>query len=87
MKERRETEGRGHEDEDEGEILIGMGLYDPPDKFDTDPTLETYRNSVAGLLGAAYKYPEPTGKGLKLEDAWEPPESDDEEEFLALAVE
>lgn len=68
------------EDEDDGEILIGMGLYDPPDKFDTDPTLETYRSSVAGLLGAAYKYPEPTGKGLKLEDAWEPPETEDEEE-------
>lgn len=68
------------EDDDDGEILIGLGLYDPPDKFDTDPTLETYRNSVAGLLGAAYKYPEPTGKGLKLEDAWEPPESDDEQE-------
>ncbi len=68
------------EDEPEGEILIGMGLYDPPEKEVTDPTLESYRTSVAHLLGSAYKYPESTGKGLKLEDAWEPPEIEDEEE-------
>jgi len=68
------------DDEPEGEILIGMGLYDPPEKEVTDPTLESYRSSVASLLGEAYKYPEPTGKGLKLEDAWEPPETDDEQD-------
>lgn len=50
-------------DEEEGDILIGLGLYDPPEKL--------------GLLGASF---EPTGKGLKLEDAWEPPASDDEED-------
>ena len=68
------------EEEPEGEILVGMGLYDPPEKDDTDPTLLSYRTSVAHLLGSAYKYPEPTGKGLKLEDAWEPPETDEEDE-------
>ncbi len=68
------------EDEPEGEVLIGMGLYDPPEKDTTDPTLQSYRTSVAHLLGAAYKYPEPTGKGLKLEDAWEPPEIEDDDD-------
>lgn len=51
------------EEEDEGDILIGLGLYDPPEKL--------------GLLGASF---EPTGKGLKLEDAWEPPVTDDDED-------
>ncbi|CAK7223196.1 hypothetical protein SEUCBS140593_005158 [Sporothrix eucalyptigena] len=69
------------DDQQEGEILVGMGLYDPPEKEVMDPTLQSYRSSVAQLLGAAYKYPEPTGKGLKLEDAWEPPENlDDDDE-------
>lgn len=54
------------EDEDEGDILIGLGLYDPPEKLH------------GSLLGASF---EPTGRGLKLEDAWEPPaEEDDSEE-------
>lgn len=49
--------------EDDGDILVGLGLYDPPEKL--------------GLLGASF---EPTGKGLRLEDAWEPPVVDDDEE-------
>lgn len=71
------------DEQPEGEILVGMGLYDPPEKEVMDPTLQSYRSSVAQLLGSAYKFPEPTGKGLKLEDAWEPPENlddDDEDE-------
>ncbi|KUI71552.1 hypothetical protein VM1G_06827 [Cytospora mali] len=58
-----------NEEEEEGDILIGLGLYDPPEKL-------PYQGE-GGLLGASF---EPTGKGLKLEDAWEPPASDDEEE-------
>lgn len=50
-------------EEDEGDVLIGLGLYDPPEKL--------------GLLGASF---EPTGKGLKLEDAWEPPVTDDDDD-------
>lgn len=61
--------------ESEGEILYGMGLYDVPNR---DPVLDFHRTTVFSLLGGAY--PEPTGKGLKLEDAWDPPASDDEEE-------
>lgn len=58
-----------NEDEEEGDILIGLGLYDPPEKL-------PYQGE-GGLLGASF---EPMGKGLKLEDAWEPPASDDEDE-------
>ncbi|EJT80516.1 hypothetical protein GGTG_00512 [Gaeumannomyces tritici R3-111a-1] len=70
------------EEEEEGEILIGMGLYDPPEKPLTDSTLDVYHASVSQLLGSSYNCPEPTGKGLKLEDAWEPPvkEDDDDED-------
>ncbi|KAL7925344.1 hypothetical protein ACQKWADRAFT_283739 [Trichoderma austrokoningii] len=66
--------------EEEGEILVGMGLYDTPGKYDEDPHLNNYRSTVSSLLGASYKHQEPTGKGLKLEETWEPPKSDDEEE-------
>ncbi len=61
-------------DEEEGEILIGMGLYDAPDKTDSDPELDNYRASASQLLGTTYR----RGQGLKLEEAWEPPASDDE---------
>lgn len=59
--------GVKEEEEEEGDILIGLGLYDPPEKLPYE----------GGLLGASF---EPKGKGLKLEDAWEPPASDDEED-------
>jgi len=65
------------DDESEGEILYGMGLYDAPDR---EPALDFHRSTVFSLLGGSVPYPEPTGKRLKLEDAWEPPASDDEEE-------
>lgn len=68
------------EDESEGEILYGMGLYDAPDKSYNDASLDLHRSTIMSLLGGAGSYPEPTGKGLKLEDAWEPPASDDEDE-------
>ncbi|TPX17288.1 uncharacterized protein E0L32_012255 [Thyridium curvatum] len=67
------------DDEEEGEILIGMGLYDPPEKEAVDPALGNYMASVASHLGPNYPR-EPTGKGLKLEDAWEPPEMSDGED-------
>ncbi|KAI5461175.1 hypothetical protein BGZ63DRAFT_228864 [Mariannaea sp. PMI_226] len=66
--------------EDEGEILIGMGLYDTPDKFEDDPQLNNYRSTVSSLLGSTFRRPEPKGKGLKLEETWEPPKSDDEDD-------
>lgn len=44
--------------------LIGMGLYDPPD------------NSTSLLAGGLLS----TGKGLKLEETWQPPADDDDED-------
>jgi hypothetical protein len=67
--------------EDDGEILVGMGLYDTPEKYQPeDPQLNNYRSTVSSLLGSTFRAREPTGKGLTLEQAWEPPKSDDEDE-------
>jgi len=66
------------EDESEGEILYGMGLYDPPEKFAEDAALDLHRSTIFSLLGSSDDYP--SGKGLKLEEAWEPPASEDEED-------
>ncbi|KAI0201272.1 hypothetical protein F4808DRAFT_132669 [Astrocystis sublimbata] len=63
-------------EEDEGEILVGMGLYDLPSKTNTDPELGHYRMTTSQLLGTTYR----SGKGWKLEEAWEPPATDDEED-------
>lgn len=51
------------EQDDGGEVLYGLGLYDAPSK--------------PSLLGSGLSCP-PAGKGLKLESAWEPPTSEDE---------
>ncbi|TQV99247.1 hypothetical protein V2A60_004733 [Cordyceps javanica] len=67
-------------EEEEGEILVGMGLYDTPDKHQDDPQLSNYHSTVTSLLGSTFGHTEPVGKGLKLEETWEPPKSDDEEE-------
>jgi hypothetical protein len=69
--------------ESDGEELIGMGLYDPPEisKVPSDPQLDNYRAlMMSQLLGTAYRRPETPGKGLKLEETWNPPASDDGEE-------
>jgi hypothetical protein len=66
------------EDNDKGEILYGMGLYDAPEK-PADAQLQYHQPAMSSLLGSTFTCPEATGKGLKLEDAWEPPASDDEE--------
>lgn len=67
--------------EEEGEILVGMGLYDTPEKHvEEDPQLNIYRSTVSSLLGSNFRPMEPRGKGLKLEETWEPPKSDDEED-------
>ncbi|RDW94820.1 hypothetical protein BP5796_00583 [Coleophoma crateriformis] len=69
--------------EGDGEELIGMGLYDTPDIAKSpaaDPQFDNYRAlMMSQLLGSNYRRNEPTGKGLKLEDAWDPPASDDGE--------
>jgi hypothetical protein len=65
------------DDESEGEILYGMGLYDAPD---VDSAVDFHRSTVFSLLGCSATQTERMGKGLKLEDAWEPPASDDDDE-------
>lgn len=62
-------------EEEEGEILVGMGLYDLPSKADTDPELDYYRTTTSQFLDTTYR----SGKGWKLEEAWEPPATDDED--------
>jgi hypothetical protein len=66
-----------------GEELIGMGLYDSPDPIKTsslDPQLDNYRAlMMSHLMGPGHRKTESTGKGLKLEETWEPPASDDED--------
>ncbi|KAF2011296.1 hypothetical protein BU24DRAFT_426378 [Aaosphaeria arxii CBS 175.79] len=59
-----EEEAMDEDMEDSGKELIGMGLYDLP-----DPALSW----SSGLV-------ESTGKGLKLEETWQPPEEDVEDE-------
>jgi len=70
-------------EEEEGEILCGLGLYDTPDvlkSVPSDPQLDNYRSSVMSqLLGSVYGK-EPVGKGLKLEETWNPPTTDDEDD-------
>lgn len=59
--------------------LVGMGLYDPPDRANPssvdfslfDHIVNPHRNS--------------TGKGLKLEETWHPPNSADEDEESKVA--
>jgi hypothetical protein len=81
-----EAPGLVEAEEDDGEVLVGMGLYDQPEKYQEDPHLNNYRSTVSALLGSGYQAREPQGKGLKLEETWEPPKSesgdedDDEEE-------
>jgi len=70
--------------ESEGEELIGMGLYDAPEVSKTpscDPQLDNYRAlMMSQLLGSGHRQSESTGKGLKLEETWNPPPSDDEDD-------
>lgn len=60
-----------------------MGLYDTPEiakSPSSNTQFDDYRAMMMSqLLGASYRRTEPTGKGLKLEDAWAPPPSDDGE--------
>ncbi|KAH8664031.1 hypothetical protein BX600DRAFT_512101 [Xylariales sp. PMI_506] len=65
-----------NEPEDEGEVLIGMGLYDAPSKDDDGSEFTGFKTTASILFGTTNR----KGAGLKLEEAWEPPKEDDEEE-------
>jgi hypothetical protein len=57
--------------------LVGMGLYDKPDR--NSFSLDSLAGSNGGSFGA-HPHHEPLGKGLKLEEMWQPPEEEEEEE-------
>lgn len=63
------------DDEDDSEVLVGMGLYDEPEKKGEDCVIEY--GPVVSRFGREDK---PQGKGLKLEETWEPPATEDDEE-------
>ncbi|KAI9678608.1 MAG: hypothetical protein M1817_005665 [Caeruleum heppii] len=53
--------------------LIGMGLYDAPEREPTpDPELQLYRQQLHGLFGASASTNAVAGRGLKLEETWTP---------------
>ncbi|TVY29454.1 hypothetical protein LHYA1_G001846 [Lachnellula hyalina] len=69
--------------EDTSDDLIGLGLYDTPEAAKSppqDPQLDNYRTAMMSQLGSAYRRPESAGKGLKLEETWEPPSEDEKDE-------
>lgn len=68
--------------EEEGEILVGMGLYDTLEKPSLpDLQLEQYKTAMMSqYLGSTCRTAESIGKGLKLEETWQPPNSDEEED-------
>jgi hypothetical protein len=72
------------DDDDTGEELLGLGLYDTPKTPEADPQLDNYRllmmNTFAGHTYRRAETSTPNGKGLKLEEGWTPPSDDDEDE-------
>ncbi|EPE29528.1 hypothetical protein GLAREA_00688 [Glarea lozoyensis ATCC 20868] len=72
------------DDEDSGEELLGLGLYDTPKSPEADPQLDNYKSLLMNtFVGHPYQGPEvlpSNGKGLKLEEGWTPPSDDGEED-------
>jgi hypothetical protein len=72
------------EEEDDGKVLVGMGLYDAPDTSNM-PELEPdviRIPAIARIQGShqVAKKPLPAmGKGLKLEETWVPPPEEEKE--------
>ncbi|KAL6855757.1 hypothetical protein J3F83DRAFT_454429 [Trichoderma novae-zelandiae] len=65
------------EPEEEGEVLVGLGLYDTPGKYVEDSSY-TFRGFSE--LGTPMLPREPTGKRLKLAEGWVPPSPPDDED-------
>lgn len=69
--------------EDDSEVLVGLGLYSAPDSGKEKPKaiaephiVELYRRAGVELESNEEK----GGKGLKLEDSWAPPAESDKDE-------
>lgn len=70
--------------EDEGEVLVGLGLYSAPEKTAPKPVVEPHIVEMYARAGVPIS-PEMAGmgkggKGLKLEETWEPPKEEESEE-------
>lgn len=63
--------------DDDSEVLVGMGLYDSPEKGEEQRMIEYGPVVSMSRFGRGN---ETSGKGLKLEETWEPPAAEDEEE-------
>lgn len=68
--------------DDEGEELVGLGLYDTPEKAPlADASLHHYQRAlVPHIFDSEHRKQQSMGKGLKLEETWNPPAGDDEKE-------
>lgn len=65
--------------EDDGEVLVALGLYDAPEKSPvSDGYLNNFQRTVASHLFESVPRKESMGKGLKLEETWNPPANGDE---------
>ena len=58
--------------------LVGMGLYDSPSKDSF--ALDAVMGGHLGGMTAYHLQPESNGKGLKLEETWQPPEDEEDSE-------
>ena len=54
--------------------LVGMGLYDEPDSSTSFGSAGEHLQYFLRPQSEAYPLYQPTGKGLKLEETWQPPE-------------
>lgn len=71
------------QNKEEDEILIGMGLYDHPESVKSSfvPPYDLFcSHPTSELTLAKTAYEESQGRGLKLEERYIPPISDDEED-------
>ena len=67
--------------EDEGEVLVGLGLYSQPEKTAPKSQMEVHVAELYERAGVPVeKNHLAVGKGLKLEETWEPPKDEESEE-------
>jgi len=57
--------------------LVGMGLYDDPDSSPTFGSMDESQPGFSRSQSEAYPLLQPTGKGLKLEETWQPPAAEE----------
>lgn len=66
--------------EDDSEVLVGLGLYSSPDKAVPKPVVDERLADMYRRAGVQLNSTDENtaGKGLKLEDSWAPPAEDEE---------